>query len=95
MMKFYESAHSFVQSHAHIPVTMKYKIYQDLYQLTRAHPSLTSTPNPPPPPPPPPHPLSWFTLHCTYFWNSHSLLSKGHTCLVFNHREIQWKWNAC
>ena len=49
MMKFYESAHSFVQSHAHIPLTMKYKIYQDLYQLTRTHPSLTSTPNPPPP----------------------------------------------
>ena len=52
MMKFYESAHSFVQSHAHIPVTMKYKINQDLYQLTRAHPSLTSTPNPTPPPTP-------------------------------------------
>lgn len=31
----------------------------------------------------------------TYFWNSHSLLSSGHTCLVFNQREIQWKWKAC
>ena len=30
-----------------------------------------------------------------YFWNSHSLLSSGHTCLVFNHLDMQWKWNAC
>ena len=28
------------------------------------------------------------------FWNSHSLLSKGHTFLVFNHFVIQWKWNV-
>lgn len=27
-------------------------------------------------------------------WNSHSLLSRGHTWRVFNHREMQWKWNA-
>lgn len=31
----------------------------------------------------------------THFWNSHSLLSRGHTCLVFSQREMQWKWNAC
>lgn len=31
----------------------------------------------------------------TYFWNSHSLLSRGQTWRVFNHREMQWKWKAC
>lgn len=31
----------------------------------------------------------------THFWNSHSLLSSGHTCLVFSQRDIQWKWKAC
>lgn len=31
---------------------------------------------------------------CPYFWNSHSLLSKGQTWRVFNHLEIQWKWKA-
>lgn len=31
----------------------------------------------------------------TYFWNSHSLLSNGHTCLVLSQREMQWKWKAC
>jgi len=30
-----------------------------------------------------------------YFWNSQSRLSSGHTCRVFSHREMQWKWNAC
>lgn len=34
-------------------------------------------------------------LNFTYFWNSHSLLSNGHTWRVFNHLEMQWKWNAC
>jgi len=34
-------------------------------------------------------------LKMTYFWNSHSLLSRGHTWRVFNQRDIQWKWNAC
>ena len=34
-------------------------------------------------------------LYFPYFWNSQSLLSRGHTCLVFNQREMQWKWNAC
>eukprot|EP00416_Gambierdiscus_australes_P045564 CAMPEP_0171092830 /NCGR_PEP_ID=MMETSP0766_2-20121228/37613_1 /TAXON_ID=439317 /ORGANISM="Gambierdiscus australes, Strain CAWD 149" /LENGTH=94 /DNA_ID=CAMNT_0011551143 /DNA_START=31 /DNA_END=311 /DNA_ORIENTATION=+ len=29
-----------------------------------------------------------------YFWNSHSPLSKGQTCRVFNQREMQWKWKA-
>jgi hypothetical protein len=38
----------------------------------------------------------WVTRNkATYFWNSHSLLSRGHTCLVLSQREIQWKWNAC
>lgn len=31
----------------------------------------------------------------TYFWNSHSLLSNGQTCLVLSQRDIQWKWKAC
>lgn len=31
----------------------------------------------------------------TYFWNSHSLLSSGHTCRVLSQREMQWKWKAC
>lgn len=35
------------------------------------------------------------TITDTHFWNSHSLLSRGHTCLVFSQREIQWKWKAC
>lgn len=38
-------------------------------------------------------PLSW-TLHRPYFWNSQSLLSSGHTCRVFSHLEMQWKWKA-
>ena len=39
---------------------------------------------------------TWVTRNkATYFWNSHSLLSRGHTCLVLSQREIQWKWNAC
>jgi len=39
---------------------------------------------------------TWVTQNkATYFWNSHSLLSRGHTCLVLSQREIQWKWNAC
>jgi len=29
-----------------------------------------------------------------YFWNSHSPLSSGQTWRVFNHRLMQWKWNA-
>ena len=33
--------------------------------------------------------------HFPYFWNSQSLLSSGHTCLVFNQRDMQWKWKAC
>lgn len=33
--------------------------------------------------------------HKTYFWSSHSLLSRGQTLRVFSQREIQWKWNAC
>jgi len=32
--------------------------------------------------------------HRPYFCNSHSLLSRGQTFLVFSHREMQWKWNA-
>lgn len=31
----------------------------------------------------------------TYFWNSHSLLSSGHTWRVLSQREMQWKWKAC
>merc|ERR1719340_141096 len=31
---------------------------------------------------------------CPYFWNSQSLLSRGHTCRVFSHLEMQWKWKA-
>jgi len=31
----------------------------------------------------------------TYFWNSHSRLSRGQTCRVFSQREMQWKWKAC
>merc|ERR1719340_127536 len=31
---------------------------------------------------------------CPYFWNSQSLLSRGQTCLVFSHLEMQWKWKA-
>ena len=31
----------------------------------------------------------------TYFWNSHSRLSRGHTWRVLSQREMQWKWNAC
>lgn len=26
---------------------------------------------------------------------THSLLSKGQTCLVLSQREMQWKWKAC
>merc|ERR1719343_1434193 len=33
-------------------------------------------------------------LQRPYFWNSHSPLSNGQTCLVFSHLEMQWKWNA-
>ena len=36
----------------------------------------------------------FFFFQRPYFWNSHSLLSNGHTCLVFNQRLIQCKWNA-
>lgn len=36
-----------------------------------------------------------YAVNCTYFWNSHSRLSSGQTCRVFNQREMQWKWNAC
>ena len=32
--------------------------------------------------------------YCPTFWNSHSWLSRGHTFLVFNHLEMQWKWYA-
>merc|ERR1719317_467914 len=35
-----------------------------------------------------------FIFYRPYFWNSQSLLSRGHTCLVFNQREMQWKWKA-
>merc|ERR1719340_628712 len=31
---------------------------------------------------------------CPYFWNSQSLLSRGQTCLVLSHLEMQWKWKA-
>lgn len=34
-------------------------------------------------------------LYRPYFWNSQSLLSRGQTDRAFNHREMQWKWNAC
>ena len=34
------------------------------------------------------------SYYLPYFWNSHSRLSKGQTCRVFNHRKMQWKWNA-
>lgn len=37
----------------------------------------------------------WKIYQWPYFWNSHSLLSRGQTCLVFNHLEMQWKWKAC
>lgn len=30
----------------------------------------------------------------SYLWNSHSLLSSGHTCRVLSQREMQWKWKA-
>ena len=30
----------------------------------------------------------------THLWNSHSLLSRGHTCRVLSQREMQWKWKA-
>lgn len=30
-----------------------------------------------------------------YFWNSQSLLSRGHTWRAFSHLEMQWKWKAC
>lgn len=26
---------------------------------------------------------------------THSLLSRGQTCLVLSQRDMQWKWNAC
>lgn len=31
----------------------------------------------------------------TYFWNSHSRLSKGQTLRVFSQREMQCWWKAC
>ena len=37
----------------------------------------------------------WNELCNTHFWNSHSRLSSGQTCLVFSQREMQWKWKAC
>jgi hypothetical protein len=36
-----------------------------------------------------------FSSQRPYFWNSQSLLSRGHTWRVFNQREMQWKWKAC
>ena len=41
------------------------------------------------------HPYNVKTARDTYFWNSHSLLSNGHTCRVLSQREMQWKWKAC
>ena len=32
--------------------------------------------------------------HRPYFWNSHSVLSRGQTWRVFSQREMQWKWKA-
>ncbi len=34
------------------------------------------------------------SINYQYFWNSHSLISKGQTGLVFNHFVIQWKWKV-
>jgi len=41
----------------------------------------------------------WFVTshifhYLPYFCSSHSRLSSGQTCLVFNHRDMQWKWKA-
>merc|ERR1719431_2134241 len=35
-----------------------------------------------------------FIFYRPYFWNSQSLLSRGHTWRVLSQREMQWKWKA-
>jgi len=53
--------------------------------------------------PSPSHPLSGVSRggeralvsdYRPYLENSQSRLSRGHTCRVFSHRLMQWKWNA-
>ena len=34
------------------------------------------------------------TVDCQ-FWYPHSRLQDGHLLLVCNHRDMQWRWNAC